>query len=196
MGLRAEGDGPRLVVHGVDDGQRLQLDATGADDLAPGLEALLDGDADALDDGPRLFAQLDKTVQGAAVGQEVIDQEHVLALMQELLGHDNVEVLLLGEGVNGGAVLLAVEVDGLILLGKHHRDVAKVARHHACDADAGGLDGENLVDLLSRKEPRPLGAHAVEELHVALMVEERVDLKDVAFLYRAVLGDVLLELLH
>ena len=98
--------------------------------------------------------------------------------------------------MNLGAVLLAVEVDGERLLGEDDGHVAEVAGHAACDADAGGLDGEDLVDGLACEVLGPGGAHVVEELHVALVVEEGVNLQHVAGLYRTVAPDALLEFDH
>ena len=49
--LVAEHDLAGGAVHGLDDSEALQLDALAADEVAALLEALLDGDADALDSG-------------------------------------------------------------------------------------------------------------------------------------------------
>ena len=68
--LVAEHDLTGGAVHRLDDGEALQLDALAADEVAALLEALLDGDADALDGGTGLLGQLQQTQQGAAVGQE------------------------------------------------------------------------------------------------------------------------------
>ena len=75
-------------------------------------------------------------MQGVPLGQEIIDQQHVLALGQETLGNDDGVDLLLGEGVNLGHVLVSIQVDGLGLLGKDDRYVAEVPGGQAGDADA------------------------------------------------------------
>ena len=80
------------------------------------LEALLHRDADALDRRSGIMAQIDQALQSLAVGQEVIKQQHMVALVEIPLGHDDGEFLLLGEGVDGGGVLVAIEIDGLRLL--------------------------------------------------------------------------------
>jgi hypothetical protein len=56
--LVAEHDLAGGAVHGLDDSEALQLDALAADEVAALLEALLDGDADALDSGTSLLGQL------------------------------------------------------------------------------------------------------------------------------------------
>ena len=56
--LVAEHDLAGGAVHRLDDGEALQLDALAADEVAALLEALLDGDADALDGGTGLLGQL------------------------------------------------------------------------------------------------------------------------------------------
>ena len=56
---------------------------------------------------PGVLHQLGQPLQGRAVGQEVIKQQHMVALVEIPLGHDDGEFLLLGEGVDGGGVLVA-----------------------------------------------------------------------------------------
>ena len=51
IGLFSEGNFAGLGVHALDDGKGLERIAQVADDLSAGLEALFDGDADALDLG-------------------------------------------------------------------------------------------------------------------------------------------------
>ena len=77
------------------------------------------------------MAQIDQALQSLAVGQEVIKQQHMVALVEIPLGHDDGEFLLLGEGVDGGGVLVAIEIDGLRLLGEHHRRIAEMTRGNA-----------------------------------------------------------------
>ena len=83
--LVAEHDLAGSAVHGLDDSEALQLDALAADEVAALLEALLDGDADALDSGTSLLGQLQQTQQGAAVGQEVVDDENVVLGVRNFL---------------------------------------------------------------------------------------------------------------
>ena len=92
--LVAEHDLAGSVVHRLDDGEALQLDALAADEVAALLEALFDGDADALDGGTSLLGQLQQTQQGAAVGQEVVDDENVVLGGEELLGDDDIIIFL------------------------------------------------------------------------------------------------------
>ena len=120
----------------------------------------------------------------------------MVALGKEAPAHDNGELALLGEGVDSGGVLLAIQVDGLGLFGKNHRRVAKVARRHARQAYAAGLDGENLVDGSIGEQARPLGAHVVEQLRIALMVKERIHLQHAPGLDDAVLANTIFKLLH
>ena len=68
-------------------------------------------------------------------------------------------------------------VDGLGLLGEHHGH-AEMARHHARDADARRLDGEDLRDGSVGEQPLELHAHGLEQVDVQLMVQEAVHLED------------------
>ena len=63
-------------------------------------------------------------------------------------------------------------------------------------ANARSLDGQDLVDLDTLEQTGPLGAHVVEQLNVALVVEEGINLKDVTGLYDAVTANTILKLLH
>ena len=113
-----EGDLTVLAVHFGDTGQALNAEAALAELIATALEALLHGNADAGNLGARSLTDLDETLKRAAVGQKVVDNQDLVALGQEALAHDNRVLLLLGKGVDGRGILLAVEVDGLCLLGK------------------------------------------------------------------------------
>ena len=60
-------------------------------DMKPGLpdpvrsllEGLFDGDADALNRGARLVHDVDETLERAAVGEEVVDEKHLIARQHE-----------------------------------------------------------------------------------------------------------------
>ena len=100
------------------------------------LEALLDGDADAFDHHACLVAQLDQPLHRLAIGEEIINEQHMLAGVQEALGHDDREFALLGERVHLRDILVAVKIDGLRFLGEHDRHVAEMTRRDTGDADA------------------------------------------------------------
>lgn len=57
--------------------------------IAAALETLLHRDADALDRRSGIMAQIDQALQSLAVGQEVIKQQHMVALVEIPLGHDD-----------------------------------------------------------------------------------------------------------
>ena len=51
----------------------------------------------------------------------------------------------------------------------------------SCDAghaNARSLDRQDLVDLDALEQTGPLSAHVIEQLNVALVVEEGINLKD------------------
>ena len=66
----------------------------------------------------------------------------------------------------------------------------------ASHANARSLNRQDLVDLDTLEQSGPLGAHVVEQLNVALVVEEGINLKDVTGLYDAVMANTILKLLH
>ena len=112
----------------------------------------------------------------------------MVAGVQILLGHDHRELLLLGEGIDRGGVLVAVKVDGLRLLGEHHRHIAEMLGRHTRNADAGRLDGQNLGDVLAGEMSGPCRTHAVEQAYVHL--------EHIPRLHRSLALDSLLKFLH
>ena len=67
---------------------------------------------------------------------------------------------------------------------------------NAGHANARSLDRQDLVDLDALEQTGPLSAHVIEQLNVALVVEEGINLKDVTGLYDAVMANTILKLLH
>ena len=80
-----EGNLAGLAVHIGDTGQALNAKAALAELIAAALETLLHGNANPGHLGTRSLANLDKTLERAAVGQEVIDNQYLVALGQERL---------------------------------------------------------------------------------------------------------------
>ena len=76
-----------LAVHIGDTGQALDAEAALAELIATALEALLNGDANAGNLGARSLADLDKTLERAAVGQKVVDNQDLVALGQKALSN-------------------------------------------------------------------------------------------------------------
>ena len=98
----------------------------------------------------------------------------MVAFVEVPLGHDDGEFFLFGEGVDGGGVLVAIEIDGLRLLGEHHRCIAEMTRGNTGDTNAGSFNGQDFIDGLTGKMLRPSDTHAVEQFDIALVVEESV----------------------
>ena len=61
-----------------------------ADGTAAVLEALLDDDAESLHGRAGGLGDGDEALQGTAVGEKVVNDQNVLARVQELLGNDHV----------------------------------------------------------------------------------------------------------
>lgn len=113
-----EGDLAGLAVHIGDAGQALDAEAALAELIAAALEALLHCNANTGHLGTRSLADLDETLERAAVGQEVVDNQDLVALGQEALADDDRVLLLLGKGVDGRGILLAVKVVDCAFLAK------------------------------------------------------------------------------
>ena len=111
---------------------------------------------------------------------------------EKLLGDDHIIDALMGERPDLGSQHLAVQIDALGLLGKYDRHM-KMLRRHARDADAGGLDRQDLVDGSVSEEPFELFPHLIEKLHIHLMVQEGVHLQHPSRFYIAVFDDSLFQ---
>ena len=105
----------------------------------------------------------EQTAQSAAVGEEVVDDEHMVVGPEKTGGDDDVVDAVVGEGLDARGIHRAIQVDGLGLLREHHGH-AEMMRHHGGDADARGLDGEDLVNGLARKQALPFLGHLGEQL--------------------------------
>ena len=189
--LLAEDDLAGLRVHTVHDGERLEMVAEVADGAAAVLEALLDGDADALDRAAGLLNDGDQTLKRVAVGQKIVDEQHVIVSAQEFLGDDDLILALVRKGLDLCDVNVAIDVDALRFLRKNDR-YAEMTCDDAGNADAGGLDRHDLVDVFIRKAALELLAHLVEQLDIHLMIEKAVNLEHVALLDHAVFYDAFL----
>ena len=56
----------------------------------PCWKPLFHGDADALYGSTGFLGQFQQTHQGAAVGQKIVDDQHMILRSEELFGHDDV----------------------------------------------------------------------------------------------------------
>jgi len=118
--LRSEPNGARPGIHGLQDGQGFQMIAPFPDGFAAGLEALFNDDTAALHHGTGSLRNGDQSLQRAAVGQKIIDDQDVLAFPQESSGHDDLVFGFVGKGFHLGSQHLPVQVYKPGLFGKHH----------------------------------------------------------------------------
>ena len=107
---------------------------------------------------------------------------------EELLRNDNLILTLMCKGFNLGNINLAVDVDTLGLLRKHDRN-AEMTSHDAGNANAGCLNGNDLVDRLVRETALELLTHLIKQVNIHLMVQKAVYLQNVAFLNNAILDN-------
>ena len=184
-----------LYAHGLDSRQGLHPHAHGADQVAAGLEGLLHGDARPHQGGPGVPHQVNQALEGRAVGQEVVDDQHPVLRQQKLLGHDDVVHPAVGEGLHLGGVHVPGDVFGLVLLGEDHRAIKKL-RSHARDPDPRCLDGQNLGNSAVSKQAQELPAHVLKQFYIHLVVEKAVHLQHAALPDLSVGADALLQLLH
>ena len=120
----------------------------------------------------------------------------MLALLEEALGNNDRVVVAVSVAVHACNVLLAIKVDGLRLAREDHGGVVEARGCDAGNANARGLDGQNLVDRPAGKAPRPLVTHVRVQRDIALVIEKAVHLEHIALADDALLLDPLLELPH
>lgn len=101
----------------------------------------------------------------------------------------------MSEALNTRGIYRSVKIDALSLLCKYDRNI-EYTSYDCCDAYAGSFDGENLVNGLAVESTLPLQGHFLKQSHIHLMVEERVNFKDITALNDAVALDSLFEQTH
>ena len=170
------------------------MDAHAAEFVATVLEGFLDEEAHAHEFGTGLLHEVENTLGRVAVGQEVIDEEHLVALLQIVAAHANVVGALLCEGEDGGLEHVFHRA-GSLFLGEHHGEFEQIA-HHDGGGDAAGFDGDNLVDVRAGEAAHEFNGHGLHEDGVHLMVDEIVDFQDASFEASAVAKDTVFECFH
>ena len=99
------------------------------------------------------------------------------------------------ERVHDRRVGIVGDVAALGFLGEHDRAVEHEPGHRR-DADAAGLDRDELVHAAAIKQPLPFLRHRQKQLRVHLMVQKPVHFQDLAGFDLALGEDALLEKLH
>ena len=193
--LFAELDESGFRVHAVDDGDGFEADACGSELGATGLHALFDGDADADELGACLLDEVNECLAGFAVGEEVVDDENLVGRLEVRTRNENVVELFVREGVCLCHVLVVGAVDGLAFLGEYDRNIVQVG-DECCDGNAACFDGENLVELHIGKTAFEFFADFLHQANINLMVQETVNLKNVAGLDDTIGKDFLLKKVH
>jgi len=85
--LFSENDLTGFMIHGFYDGKRLKLVTQIADDLSAHLEALFNGNADTFHRAACLINNGNKTLQGTAVCQKIVNDQHMVVSRKKLFGH-------------------------------------------------------------------------------------------------------------
>ena len=190
-----EGDGLCLVVHAFDDGDGLYL-ITGITKLLPAfLQAFLNGDTNAGDGATCLVDDVDESTGCFAVGEEVIDDEHLVVGREIRTGHEDVVHLLVGEGISLRDVLVVSTIGSFSFLGEDYGYIIEIGEHSG-NGDARCFDGEDFVDGFATKTTLELVSNLAHDVDVNLVIEEIIDLEDIARINLAVFEYLLFEKIH
>ena len=92
-----------------------------ADPVATVLEAFFHGDAQAFHSSTGAFDDVDQTLQGAAVGQKIVDDQHPVIGTEEFFGYDDFVDMSLGEGGDFCRINFTIDIDGLGFFGEYQR---------------------------------------------------------------------------
>ncbi len=143
-------------------------------------EGFFDDDGDADEGGAGVGDDAGEGVDGAAGGEEVVDDEHAMARAQELGGDHEEDFAALG--VAGGSVDVDgfFHGDGLVLARVEGGEVVERAAGHDGGDDAAYFGGEDERGIGVAKAAGDLLADGFHEVCVYLVVEEAVDFEDAA----------------
>ena len=177
--LLPEGNGAIFGIHVIHDSQGFHVVAQIPDHPSTDLEALLNNDAAAFYDSAGILCDGDQTLKGTAVCQEIVNNKDVLAFMQELLGYDDLILVLMGEGFHLGHIHLAIQINGLGLLGKDQGN-AEFLCDKDCDTDTGGLNGHDLGNGLVTEAALEFPADFLHQRDIHLMIQKAVYLQNIA----------------
>ena len=136
------------------------------------LESLLDDEAHRLDLGTSLLAEIHHTLGCVTIGEEVVDENHVVLRSQIAVAHTNRIVTILGKRVNhrGNHTLHRLR---LLFLDEDNRKIGQVT-HHDGRSDARSLNSNNLVvlDVLEKAHEFLSQVHHQDWVH--LMIYEAI----------------------
>ena len=76
----------------------------------------------------------------------------------------------MGVGGDFGRIEIAAHIAGAVFLGENHRRVAEILGADAGNADAAGLDGEDLVDRFAGKAAGKFLPHGLIKADIDLMI--------------------------
>ena len=86
-----------------------------ADGAAAVLEALLNNDTDALDRAAGLLHDRNQALKRVAIGEKVVDEQHMIVCAQEFLGDDDLIFAFMRKGLDFRNINIAVDVENFLV---------------------------------------------------------------------------------
>ena len=123
--------------------------------------------------GPGLFQQADAAERRLAVGEEIVDEQHAVAGVDELRLERELVAGVLGEGKDLRLDDALLQDAGLGLFEDDHRHIQRLRGHHR-RGDARGLDGGHAGDAVILEEAGKLRAHFAHKVHIHLVVQKGI----------------------
>ena len=170
------------------------VDACRTQFVASVLEGLFDDESHAYQFGTGLLHQVDDTLSSVSVGQEVVDEQHLVARAEEVAADADVIRALLGEGENRGGQHVLHRA-GFLLLGEDDGQFEQIA-HHDGRGNAAGLYCDDFVDLGRCEAAYEFHTNALHQDGIHLMVDEVVHFQDSSGEAASVAEDAVFQCLH
>ena len=143
----SENDFSRLVVHTLHNGETLDTDALLAQRVAAVLIAFLNNGAAADKFGAALLHEFNQSPERIADSEEVIHNQHPVALAEEALAYHYIIGRAVGEGFDGGGIHIARDILRLGFLSKNKR-AFKFLSYNGTNRNTARLNRQNFVNAL------------------------------------------------
>ena len=143
------------------------------------LETFFNGDPDSRHASARSFNDRDKTLERTTVGEEIVDNEHLIVRAQKFLGNDDLVFRFVGKRFHFRHEQIGVEIDTLGFF-REHDGHAEKPRRRASDRNTRSFYGEDFVDSFALETTEKFLAHLIEQFHIKAVIQKRVHFQNVA----------------
>ena len=127
-----------------------------------------------------LVGNIYQRMDGFAFCKEIVNNEYVICRRQIGDRDKHFILLLMGKGIGLRHILAVTAIERLSLLSKDNWHI-EVMREHRGNGNTTAFDGEYLGHLNTGKSTLELLTYKSYDIHLKLMVEETVNLQNIAW---------------